>query len=228
MSYKQKQKVTNQVDHEKLSRQLSRILRHKAPDLGLTVEPDGYVLISSLLKLPQFSKVSVDSLKQVVQHNWDHSKGRFSVSEDGTKVRANQGHTISVVNQDLLLTLITDPSTVVPLKDGLYECVHGTYLQNFNSIKNTNKEGQEQPGEEYTGLSKMARQHVHFAKGLIGDDNVKSGMRKSATLLVWCDMTAAMASGIKFYESANGVILSPGNKHGIVPSKFLRLQDAIL
>lgn len=223
MSYKPKKKAIDK-DFSRLSHQLSSVLRHRAPEQGLHIEPDGYVVIADLINLQQFTKYSYQDIVDVVQHNWDHSKGRYSISQDGTKVRANQGHTIKTVDPDLLLTPINDASKCVPLINGRYECVHGTYNQNANSIKSITKELLENEGNEYTGLSKMARNHIHFAKGRIGDDNVKSGMRKSANLLVWCDMTAALAGGIKFYESANGVILSPGNKHGIVPSKFLRLE----
>lgn len=43
------------------------------------------------------------------------------------------------------------------------------------------------------------------------------GMRASSTVLIYVDVDRALASGIKFYVSANGVVLSPGDKQGFIP-----------
>lgn len=48
-----------------------------------------------------------------------------------------------------------------------------------------------------------------------------SGMRKSCDIYVYIDAAKAMAAGIKFFRSANGVILTPGDENGLVaPSLF--------
>lgn len=87
------------------------------------------------------------------------SKQRFSLAEnqEGQEmIRANQGHTITSVDEEQLLTRIESaeqcPSCVV----------HGTYHSCWPAIREQ-------------GLSRMSRTHVHMAKGLPRDDNVVSG-----------------------------------------------------
>ena len=57
-------------------------------------------------------------------------KSRLHMMTEGPTVliRANQGHTITSIKEDQLLTAITDPSEV-PI------CLHGTYLQAWELIK---------------------------------------------------------------------------------------------
>jgi 2'-phosphotransferase len=45
-------------------------------------------------------------------------------------------------------------------------------------------------------------------------------MRKSSQVLIYIDTTKAMANGIKFYISANGVILTEGNEEGFLLKEF--------
>lgn len=217
-----------QRDLTGLSKTLARTLRHKAEEMELNIQPNGYVKISELLKtLPNSNKKEII---QVVEHNQTHSKARFSISDDGIYIRANQGHTMKCIKPELFMTLIDDPSKFVPRnkETGKFECLHGTSQQrlggNIKLIKDIKKEKDEKVGEEFTGLSKMSRQHVHFAKGMIGEDGVKSGMRATSDIYIFCDMVEAMKAGLLFYESSNGVILTEGNKNGIVPSKFLRVE----
>ncbi|KAH3764080.1 tRNA 2'-phosphotransferase 1 [Pelomyxa schiedti] len=99
-------------------------------------------------------------------------------------IRANQGHSFEV--PELSLTCITDASKY-PI------VVHGTYKQHWDAIK-------------ATGLSKMGRNHVHCAKGLCGD-NVISGMRTSCEVYIFINLEQALSEGLRFFESANGVVL---------------------
>ena len=87
--------------------------------------------------------------------------------------------------------------------------IHGTYFKAWNLIKKS-------------GLNKMKRNHIHFAAGEPGDQGVISGMRSSAQVFIYIDVEKAMSEGgIKFYKSANNVILSPGNADGfILPTYF--------
>ena len=51
-------------------------------------------------------------------------------------------------------------------------------------------------------------------------------MRKSSTVLVFLDLPKAVAAGLKFWVSDNGVILSEGNAEGLVPLEvFKRVED---
>ncbi len=64
----------------------------------------------------------------------------------------------------------------------------------------------------------MGRNHVHFAIGLPSESGVISGMRKSAEVYIYIDSARAMAEGIVFFKSSNGVILTAGlGPEGMVP-----------
>lgn len=45
-------------------------------------------------------------------------------------------------------------------------------------------------------------------------------MRNSSQILIFIDIAAAMAAGILFYMSANGVILTAGNSQGRIPPEY--------
>lgn len=51
---------------------------------------------------------------------------------------------------------------------------------------------------------------------------VISSMRTSSTILVYVDLPAAMAAGLEFWRSENGVVLSEGDENGVVPLKFFK------
>ncbi|XP_067680687.1 tRNA 2'-phosphotransferase 1-like isoform X2 [Haliotis asinina] len=188
-----------------LSKSLSWLLRHGVNSVGLTFLPGGFLYVSDILELPRFSKFTLEEVKSVVANN---DKQRFTLETDPDngqlKIRANQGHSVQV--DDLQLTPITD-SSEYPL------IIHGTYLHAWNSIKSQ-------------GLKKMKRNHIHFAAGEPGEDGVISGMRKSCDVMIYVDVARAIAAGVKFFKSANNVILSPGVGDGVIPpSCFSRVID---
>jgi len=124
-------------------------------------------------------------------------KGRYSLIEEGGVwlIRANQGHSIKTVKLEL------EPLTYakqVPM------AVHGTNTKAWEIIQTQ-------------GLSRMNRNHIHLAQGFPGDA-VISGMRHSAQILIYIDLSAALAAGLKFYISANGVVLCEGP----IPPKFFK------
>lgn len=89
-----------------------------------------------------------------------------------------------------------------------YETViHGTYLKCWPQIK-------------AQGLSRMRRKHIHFAKGTFKDPAVISGLRHNAQVHIFIDLKKALDDRIKFYESENGVILTPGNDEGFLGQKY--------
>ncbi|KAF2657040.1 hypothetical protein K491DRAFT_691407 [Lophiostoma macrostomum CBS 122681] len=145
-------------------------------------------------------------------------------------IRANQGHSIKVDTEGLL-TPITKEAGNVP--DAV---IHGTDDPAWRLIL---KSG---------GLRRMGRNHMHFAAGLpagfkafvtpsaVESANTESaqkekekeappvisGMRKSSTVLIYVDIDAALESGIKFWLSENGVVLSEGNDEGFLPYEFFK------
>jgi putative RNA 2'-phosphotransferase len=119
-----------------ISKLLSKILRHQPDLIGIQLDENGWVEVSTLLQnLEKYqTQISFEQLKEVVDTN---SKKRFSFNDDFSKIRANQGHSIEV---DLALQTQTPP-------DILY---HGTVEKNLDSIFEK-------------GLSKMNRHHVHLS-----------------------------------------------------------------
>jgi 2'-phosphotransferase len=51
-------------------------------------------------------------------------------------------------------------------------------------------------------------------------------MRKTSTILVFLDLAKALDAGLVFGRSDNGVVLTEGNKDGLVPLElFQRVED---
>jgi len=93
--------------------------------------------------------------------------------------------------------------------------VHGTYFAAWKTIKTD-------------GLSRMTRNHIHFAIGEIGADGVISGMRSSAQVLIYLDVQKALDDGVPLFVSSNSVVLSPGvGDRGVIgPEYFLAVVKA--
>ena len=199
--------------NNKFSRYLSALLRHRALDQGYAIDSRGFVSVDQIIKKCNNitpcgidlarTKVTYDTIKQIVDSN---DKKRFELEEhdDGWYIRAVQGHSMPGINPDLVL--INDPSEI-PI------VVHGTYYKAYELIKNT-------------GLNRMGRTHIHFAHGTPADESVISGMRKTSQVMIFIDVPKAMANGIKFYKSSNGVILSDGINGVIQTEYFLRVELA--
>lgn len=213
MKNKKKNKAKGGRSREdiRLSKKLSYILRHGAMDLNITIASDGYVYIDELMKKGKL-KASFERIKRVVDNN-DKKRFQLEMETNGKwKIRAVQGHTLKFIDQEKLLTKITDPGY---FKD--MTVVHGTYiLPAWKEIM-------------VGGLNRMARNHMHFAKGYnFSDDSasqdksaVISGMRNTCEIYIEIDPVLAMKSGIEIFESQNGVILTEGY-NGNLPVCFFR------
>nr|CAI5847457.1 unnamed protein product [Callosobruchus analis] len=187
-----------------LSKRLSWLLRHGAVKERLPIGADGYVRVADLLNHRSLrGKCSIDDIKRIVETN---DKQRFSLRSDENnelEICANQGHSLQCVTEPAL-TPLSDTDTIV---------IHGTYYKHWEMIKTQ-------------GLSRMSRNHIHFATGLPNDTNVISGIRKSAEVFIYIDLKKALLDGIKFFRSQNNVILSPGDENGFInPKYFLKVVD---
>ncbi|XP_040903546.1 tRNA 2'-phosphotransferase 1 [Toxotes jaculatrix] len=188
----------------RLSKSLSYALRHGAKQMGLHMGTDGFLFVEELLTHPQFRSYSLGDVERVVATN---DKQRFKLRshpENGRlQIRANQGHSVQVKDLELKPVLIDSP-------DCPAEAVHGSYLCKWSSI-------------QQQGLSCMKRTHIHLASGLPGEDGVISGMRKDCDLAVFIDVHKALADGIEFFWSENGVLLTAGDAEGkLLPKYFSR------
>ncbi|MEG4082852.1 RNA 2'-phosphotransferase [Microcoleus sp. POL10_C6] len=162
----------------KISKYLSRHLRHAPGRIGVELDPGGWLPVSELLDACQKNKfpVQLAELKKVVAEN---DKQRFSFDSTGTLIRANQGHSVEV---DLQL----EPS--VP-PDILY---HGTGSTAVESIFSQ-------------GIRKMSRHHVHLSVNIQTARQV--GARHGIPAVFTVDAAAMQRDGHTFYCSANKVWL---------------------
>lgn len=161
-----------------LGRYLSYVLRHNPAELHLELEAGGWVSTRALLLALQASRpdTTMDDLRGVVRED---SKGRFSMSDDGERFRANQGHSVEV---DLDL-VAKDPPPV------LY---HGTSADLLPTLL----------GE---GLRKMQRHHVHLSADPATALQVARRRPHPVVLVVGSGRMAA--DGVPFFLSTNGVWL---------------------
>ncbi len=120
------------------SKFLSFVLRHEPQAIGITLDSEGWADISALIDGANKSGKSMDCdlLQQVVDTS---DKKRFSISEDGLRIRAAQGHSTNSV-------AISYPEKVPP--KFLY---HGTATRFLESI-------------QQGGLKPQERQHVHLSE----------------------------------------------------------------
>ncbi|WP_406343509.1 RNA 2'-phosphotransferase [Streptomyces sp. NBC_00648] len=118
----------------KVSKYLSKHLRHQPERIGLTLDPHGWVEIGTLLRAAAAHRFPITraELDHVVAVN---DKRRFAI--EGDRIRASQGHTVAV---DLGLPAVEPPAY-------LY---HGTVARSLDAIR-------------AEGLRPMARHHVHLS-----------------------------------------------------------------
>src|SRR3984957_10278295 len=68
---------------------------------------------------------------------------------------------------------------------------------------------------------------ITWPKSSRGDYFVLLGMRMHSQILIYVDVDRAMSAGIKFFLSANGVVLTEGDSRGfLAPQFFRRVEDA--
>jgi len=162
-----------------LSKFLSFVLRHKPDSIALVLDPQGWACIDDLIAKATAAGTSFspDDLRRVVEIS---DKKRFSISDDGLRIRAAQGHSVSV---ELGLAPQEPPSV-------LY---HGTATRFVESIL-------------VQGLKPQSRQHVHLSLDEATARRVGQRHGKPAVLKV--DARTMHGEGMRFYVADNGVWLT--------------------
>ncbi|WP_066382478.1 RNA 2'-phosphotransferase [Anabaena sp. CA = ATCC 33047] len=162
----------------KISKFLSKHLRHTPELLKLSLTAGGWVEVDELLTACASHNfpISRTELEQVVKNS---DKQRFSFDETGTKIRANQGHSVTV---DLQLKRQIPP-------DILY---HGTGEKSVPAILQS-------------GILKMSRHHVHLSQDI--ETARKVGIRHGSPVIFSVDAMVMYQAGFTFYCSENGVWL---------------------
>jgi putative RNA 2'-phosphotransferase len=169
-------RAKNSADISKL---LSLVLRHKPETIGLTLDANGWADTSDLIEKLNTRGLNITFaiLEKIVSTN---DKQRFSFNGDKTRIRANQGHSISI---DLGL----------PIKEPPPYLYHGTSEKSMNSIL-------------LSGLLKGNRQYVHLSNDF--ETALRVG-RRHGTPVVFTVATGLMnIDGYRFYLSANRVWLT--------------------
>lgn len=157
----------------------------------MTIKANGFVTVDELLK-KSLSGYTIDDIKKVVKNN---NKQRFTlkVTKGILEIKANQGHSISgIIELSLKVLESVD-----------FDIIHGTYLKHWMKVKTE-------------GLSRMRRNHIHFAKGL----NCISGLRKTAEVFIYINFDKAKRDNLIFLESENGVVLCAGDSQGFIETKY--------
>lgn len=163
----------------KASKYLSKHLRHRPERLGLELEPGGWVGVDGLLAACRRHNFPLGraELEEVVRRN---DKRRFAFDESGTRVRAQQGHSIPV---DLELEPVEPP----PI---LY---HGTGERTLETVLEN-------------GLHRMGRHHVHLSSDL--ETAKKVGLRRGRPVVLEVAAGNMHRDGWTFFLSGNGVWLA--------------------
>jgi len=158
------------------SKFLSLILRHEPETIGLVLDDKGWANIDEIIAKSS-RPLTRKLIDDIVRTN---DKQRFIISDDGQRIRANQGHSINV---NLELTPCTPPPT-------LY---HGTATRFWGSIASE-------------GLKPMNRNHVHLSADI--ETAVKVGSRHGKPTILVIDTGTMHAKGHQFFQSENGVWLT--------------------
>jgi putative RNA 2'-phosphotransferase len=161
------------------SKFLSLVLRHQPDQIGLELDAAGWASVDELISRAGRAGVVLteELIREIVATN---DKKRFVLSGDGSRIRANQGHSIEV---DLGLQPIEPPEILF----------HGTAARNLESIR-------------ATGLDRRSRQHVHLSPDEA--TATKVGQRHGKPVVLRIRAGEMHRAGHAFYLSANGVWLT--------------------
>lgn len=164
---------------KRASRFLALVLRHEPQRAGVRPDPQGWVDVEQLLAgcreygLP----LTAEELHQVVTGN---DKQRFALSADGSRIRAQQGHSIAV---DLGLEPCTPPEL-------LYHGTVGRFL----------------PAIKAEGLRPMSRHDVHLCADVETARAV--AMRRGKPVILAIEAGRMHGDGHVFRVTGNGVWLT--------------------
>jgi putative RNA 2'-phosphotransferase len=161
------------------SKFLSLVLRHQPHLIGLSLDEQGWASVEELLHRVQQSgrELLPEQLQSIVANC---PKQRFRFSEDGLRIRANQGHSLPI---ELGLAPQVPPQR-------LY---HGTAEATLESIRQQ-------------GLLRQSRHHVHLSSDPISARTV--GMRHGKPRVLGIRALQMHQNGHLFYQSDNGVWLT--------------------
>ncbi|MBP2859813.1 RNA 2'-phosphotransferase [Dickeya oryzae] len=163
-----------------ISKFLSYILRHQPEAIGLSLDKEGWAVISDLILCAVKEGYILDnSLIHSIVDNSD--KRRFTISDDGLRIRAVQGHSTQQVN-------ISYKEKTPP--EILY---HGTATRFISAIREQ-------------GLIPVSRQYVHLSPD--EETAIQVGQRHGKPIVLTIKALNMYEQGFRFYQADNGVWLT--------------------
>lgn len=169
----------NENEKTSISKFLSLVLRHRPEAAGIALDEGGWTNVDTLLQgcHAHGKRFTREQLDEVVATN---PKQRFAFSEDGSRIRANQGHSLEV---ELGYETAEPPD----------ELFHGTVKQFLQSIREN-------------GLVPMNRHHVHLS----ADESTARtvGSRRGKPIILRVAARQMRSAGHIFYCTPNGVWLT--------------------
>ncbi len=159
------------MDLEKAGKRLSFLLRHCREPLYIDLD-GGWASVAVILQTLNLDRATLDAV--VAADN----KTRFAYDETGSRIRANQGHSIPGVQVQM-----EQPEA----PEYLY---HGTATRFLDSILRE-------------GLKPMSRQWVHLSPDYA--TAVTVGSRHGEVVVLTVRARELVAAGYPLYRSANGV-----------------------
>lgn len=161
------------------SRYLSLVLRHAPDQIDIKLDSGGWTLIDELLRKMKKAGRGLDraELFKIVESS---DKQRFTISADGRRIRAAQGHSFDV---DLGLDPMEPPEFLF----------HGTASHSLDVIF-------------AGGLRSMKRRHVHLSPD--AQTAVEVGRRHGKPVVLRVEAERMQKAGHVFYRADNGVWLT--------------------
>lgn len=157
----------------RVSKKMSYILRHNPQEFGIVLDDQGWTSLGSLRAV---LGVPIDQLKRIVDED---KKKRYSI--EGSRIRANQGHSVDHVN---IKFKMEHPPDIL---------FHGTCKEAVISILDS--------GE----INKQTRHHVHLSDKI--STAIQVGGRRGKPVIIHIDAKSMDNDGFTFYLSSNGVWL---------------------
>ncbi|TKC08306.1 RNA 2'-phosphotransferase [Pedobacter polaris] len=171
--------MLSEKESKRISKFLSYVLRHHPELIGIELDENGWTDITILIEkaIAHDIKLDQETLNYIVETN---NKKRFAFNETFDKIRASQGHSVSI---DLAYTPQKPPKL-------LY---HGTAVKTAAFIFKS-------------GIEKQSRQHVHLSVDFETAINV--GSRHGKPFVFTVNAEEMFNDQFNFYLAENGVWLT--------------------
>lgn len=168
----------NKINYTKLSKYMSRILRHKPELIGISLDEHGWADVDALVEgIAKDREFDREILEEIVRTD---EKQRYSFNQDRSKIRANHGHSVVV---DLELQPAEPPEILW----------HGSAEKYEESI-------------DRTGLKPGNRMYVHLSPDR--ETAEKVGRRHGDLVLYKVRSGEMYRQGFRFYQAVTGVWLT--------------------